>query len=169
MTFLLGNPSETLYWIILHGGLVMFYCVANTDMCQFDIENSALNVNSNKKKVVYSIFLDAIMNKHFTRECQSVVKKDKIMVGFIRKVDRLATLMTEREKETLDATGLICPEPLMVTRNRLRDMQSGDILKIIATDPSTSWDFPNFCRFIGHELVDVRVEGDQYTYWIRKA
>ncbi|MFT6015164.1 MAG: tRNA 2-thiouridine synthesizing protein A, partial [Candidatus Azotimanducaceae bacterium] len=45
----------------------------------------------------------------------------------------------------VDARGLRCPEPLMVVRNKLMDMTSGQIIKVVATDPSTSWDFPNFC------------------------
>ena len=57
----------------------------------------------------------------------------------------------------------------MVTRNRLMDMDSGEIVKVIATDPSTSWDFPNFCRFLGHQLVDKREEEGTYIYWIKKA
>lgn len=77
--------------------------------------------------------------------------------------------MQIEEDDSLDATGLRCPEPLMIARNRLRDMQSGDILKITATDPSTSWDFPNFCRFLGHELIRSEESDDHYIYWIRKA
>ena len=47
----------------------------------------------------------------------------------------------------IDAKGLRCPEPLMVVRNKMMDMESGEIIMVIATDPSTSWDFPNFCKF----------------------
>lgn len=53
----------------------------------------------------------------------------------------------------VDARGLRCPEPLMVIRNRMMDMQSGEIVKVTATDPSTSWDIPKFCNFLGHELL----------------
>ncbi|MBQ62902.1 MAG: sulfurtransferase TusA [Gammaproteobacteria bacterium] len=70
---------------------------------------------------------------------------------------------------TVDASGLRCPEPLMVTRNKLMDMASGEVIKIIATDPSTSWDFPNFCKFLNHELIQQEETGDQYCYWIRKG
>jgi tRNA 2-thiouridine synthesizing protein A len=72
----------------------------------------------------------------------------------------------------VDASGLRCPEPLMVVRNRLMDMESGQIIQVLATDPSTSWDFPNFCKFLHHELLKSEEnEGDsgkQYAYWIRK-
>jgi tRNA 2-thiouridine synthesizing protein A len=69
----------------------------------------------------------------------------------------------------VDATGLRCPEPLMVVRNKLMDMSSGQIIKVTATDPSTSWDFPNFCKFLSHELVHHEMDGDNYLYWIKKG
>ncbi len=69
----------------------------------------------------------------------------------------------------VDATGLRCPEPLMVVRNKMMDMQSGEVIKVIATDPSTSWDFPNFCRFLSHEMVHHEEVDDRYYYWIRKG
>ena len=50
----------------------------------------------------------------------------------------------------LDALGLRCPEPLMLLRNKVREMNQGDVIKVLATDPSTSWDFENFCRFMNH-------------------
>ncbi|XOV89358.1 MAG: sulfurtransferase TusA [Pseudomonadota bacterium] len=73
------------------------------------------------------------------------------------------------EDEFVDATGLRCPEPLMVTRNRMMDMASGQVIKIVATDPSTRWDFANFCKFLNHEMLAEEQEGETYTYWIRKG
>ena len=69
----------------------------------------------------------------------------------------------------LDAIGLICPEPLMLVRNQVRDMQSGQILHVTATDPSTGRDFNNFCRFMGHELLAECRCAEVYHYWIRKG
>ena len=69
----------------------------------------------------------------------------------------------------LDATGLVCPEPLMLVRNRVREMASGAVLHVLATDPSTGRDFHNFCRFMGHELVAEERDGDRFEYWIRKG
>jgi len=52
------------------------------------------------------------------------------------------------------------------------DMDSGQVIQVLATDPSTSWDFPNFCKFLRHELLrSEETEGDngkQYAYWIKK-
>lgn len=70
---------------------------------------------------------------------------------------------------TLDAMGLLCPEPLMLVRNQVREMRSGQVLYVTATDPSTGRDFHNFCRFMGHQLLDERHCGSTYHYWIRKG
>jgi tRNA 2-thiouridine synthesizing protein A len=70
---------------------------------------------------------------------------------------------------TLDATGLVCPEPLMIVRNKVREMASGQVIHVLATDPSTSRDFHNFCRFMGHELLAEEAQGERLEYWIRKG
>ncbi|MFC3609654.1 sulfurtransferase TusA [Stutzerimonas tarimensis] len=69
---------------------------------------------------------------------------------------------------TLDATGLNCPEPVMMLHNKVRDLGPGDMLKVIATDPSTQRDIPKFCLFLGHELVGQEEGEGSYLYWIRK-
>ncbi len=68
----------------------------------------------------------------------------------------------------VDASGLRCPEPLMLVRNKMMDMQSGEVIKVTATDPSTSWDFPNFCKFLKHEMVLSKTDETPFLYWIRK-
>ena len=67
----------------------------------------------------------------------------------------------------LDTSGLYCPEPIMLMHNQVRDMQSGSVLKVIATDPATTRDIPKFCNFLGHELLDHEESGDTYLYFIR--
>lgn len=69
---------------------------------------------------------------------------------------------------TLDATGLYCPEPVMMLHNQVRDLVAGGLLKVIATDPSTRRDIPKFCMFLGHELLAQSEEAGTYLYWIRK-
>ena len=68
----------------------------------------------------------------------------------------------------LDATGLNCPEPVMMLHKHVRELVSGGVLKVIATDPSTRRDIPKFCVFLGHELVLQEEEAGTYLYWIRK-
>lgn len=68
----------------------------------------------------------------------------------------------------LDATGLFCPEPVMMLHQQVRDLPAGGLLKVIATDPSTQRDIPKFCVFLEHELVEQQVQDGTYLYWIRK-
>ena len=53
----------------------------------------------------------------------------------------------------LDTQGLICPEPLMMLHRTIRQADGGDVIEILATDPATTRDIPNFCRHLGHELL----------------
>lgn len=70
--------------------------------------------------------------------------------------------------EILDASGLYCPEPVMMLHNKVRDLAPGTLLKVIATDPSTQRDIPKFCMFLGHELLEQQVDAGNYLYWIKK-
>lgn len=73
-------------------------------------------------------------------------------------------------EHTLDATGLMCPEPVMLLHRKVREMASGDELAVLATDPSTQRDIPKFCTFLGHELLLAEErETGQFYYRIRKA
>lgn len=71
--------------------------------------------------------------------------------------------------QELDACGLYCPEPVMMLHNRVRDIAAGQVLKVLATDPSTQRDIPKFCTFLGHELLEQSMLDDQYIYIIRKG
>lgn len=53
----------------------------------------------------------------------------------------------------LDTQGLICPEPVMMLHRTIRNADAGEVIEILATDPATTRDIPNFCRHLGHELV----------------
>ena len=70
---------------------------------------------------------------------------------------------------TVDAVDLHCPEPLMLVRNKVRAMDVGETVAIVATDPSTVRDFTNFCRFMGHELTVSERSGDRFRFVIRKG
>lgn len=74
--------------------------------------------------------------------------------------------------EQLDTRGLRCPEPLMMLHQAIRKVQSGAVIEMLATDPSTSWDIPKFCMHLGHQLLlqqQQEVDGAiQYHYQIQK-
>ena len=82
--------------------------------------------------------------------------------------------MTELEADrVVDTSGLRCPEPVMMLHKAIRTVAAGDVIKVVATDPSTQRDIPKFCRYLGHELLKERVEvietGDAYEYFIRRG
>lgn len=77
--------------------------------------------------------------------------------------------MSDTTEQQLDARGLLCPEPVMLLHNRVRDLSGGELLEVLATDPSTERDIPRFCQFLGHELVSVEKEEGEYRYVIRKG
>lgn len=72
-------------------------------------------------------------------------------------------------KQELDARGLFCPEPVMLLHNKIRDIEVGEVLRLTATDPSTSRDVPKFCLYLGHELLEATQTDEEYTYLIRKS
>lgn len=75
---------------------------------------------------------------------------------------------TEFDAE-LDARGLYCPEPVMMLHNRINDVAPGGVLRVVATDPSTTRDIPRFCQFLGHELVSEEEQNGEFVYLIRRG
>lgn len=71
--------------------------------------------------------------------------------------------------EELDTSGLKCPLPVLKAKKALRGLDTGEILRIIATDPSTAQDFPEYCANAGHELVESNESDGVYVFVIRKG
>jgi tRNA 2-thiouridine synthesizing protein A len=69
----------------------------------------------------------------------------------------------------LDTLGLRCPEPVMMVRLKIREMQVGETLLVVADDHSTTRDIPSFCRFMDHRLVASETGQKPYRYVIQKA
>jgi len=69
----------------------------------------------------------------------------------------------------LDAVGLLCPEPVMMLHNKVRDMGEGQVLRMVASDPSSMRDIPKFCSFLGHVLLAQTEEEGEYIYLIKKG
>jgi len=76
--------------------------------------------------------------------------------------------MNEVINKYLDASGLLCPEPVMMLHKTVREAAVGDVIEVIATDPSTVRDIPKFCLFLGHELISQKTEENKFFYYIRK-
>ncbi len=73
----------------------------------------------------------------------------------------------QAQKE-LDTRGLNCPLPILKAKKALADMTSGDILKVIATDPGSMRDFQAFARQTGNELVEQSTAADEYVHFLRR-
>ena len=69
----------------------------------------------------------------------------------------------------LDAVGLLCPEPLMKVRNKIRQIEDGQVLYVRASDPTTEHDLKNFCHFLNHDLLRIVHSPNLLEFWIRKG
>lgn len=58
----------------------------------------------------------------------------------------------------LDATGLLCPLPVLKARRALRSVQPGRVLRVLATDPGAVADFEHFCQTTGCQLIEHSTE-----------
>ena len=69
----------------------------------------------------------------------------------------------------IDLSGLHCPMPLLKAKLALNSMDSTQVLKIIATDPSSEKDFYMFVDQTDHQILDFQKDDRAYFYWIKKA
>jgi tRNA 2-thiouridine synthesizing protein A len=77
----------------------------------------------------------------------------------------LTMLNADRE---LDACGLKCPLPILRTKKVLNEMASGQVLKILATDPGSVRDFQAFSRQTGNQLLSSGESEGVFIFWLQK-
>ena len=68
----------------------------------------------------------------------------------------------------LDARGLNCPLPILRTKKALSDLASGQVLKVLATDPGAVKDFQTFSKQTGHALLSHSEENREFTFFMKK-
>ncbi|MDL5033127.1 sulfurtransferase TusA family protein [Pelomonas sp. APW6] len=68
----------------------------------------------------------------------------------------------------LDTRGLHCPLPILKAKKALADMQSGQLLKVVATDPGSTRDFQAFARQTGNELVAQSQAGEEFVHVLKR-
>ncbi|MFD2741093.1 sulfurtransferase TusA family protein [Sulfitobacter aestuarii] len=73
------------------------------------------------------------------------------------------------DEHDLDATGLLCPLPVLKARKRLQALAKGDVLKLRSDDPAAVIDVPHFCAEAGHALLSSESEGAVLLFAIRKG
>lgn len=68
----------------------------------------------------------------------------------------------------LDARGLRCPLPIVYAKKALNELKSGQVLKIVATDPLSVKDFQAFSRQTGNELLSHAESNEEFTFYIKR-
>jgi len=68
----------------------------------------------------------------------------------------------------VDARGLNCPLPILKAKKALNGMQSGQTLRVLATDPGSVRDFQAFAKQTGNELVEQQAQGAEFIHWMRR-
>lgn len=71
--------------------------------------------------------------------------------------------------EEIDASGLLCPLPVLKARKRLKGMKPGEVLRLIATDPAAVIDVPHFCSESGYILLAAHHDTQPQSYLIRRT
>lgn len=71
--------------------------------------------------------------------------------------------------QELDARGLNCPLPILRTKKAMNTLASGEILKVVATDPGSVKDMESFAKQTGNEIVGSGENGGEYTFFIKKG
>ena len=68
----------------------------------------------------------------------------------------------------LDVKGLNCPLPILRTKKTLAEMDTGQILRVQATDPGSLKDFPAFAKQTGNELVEQNEENKVFEFYLKR-
>ena len=83
----------------------------------------------------------------------------------VRLCQRETTMDVDQE---VDTRGLNCPLPILKAKKALATMQSGQLLKVIATDTGSIRDFQAFAKQTGNELVEQQTVGDEFIHVLRR-
>jgi len=70
--------------------------------------------------------------------------------------------------QELDACGLNCPLPILRAKKSLASLESGQVLRIIATDPGSVKDFEAFAKQTGNELLESTEDGGKFQFLVKK-
>ena len=74
------------------------------------------------------------------------------------------------KKEILDATGLLCPLPVLKLRKHLKSMDNGSLITVLADDPAAAIDIPHFCNETGNKFVSkTNSENGVKEYTVKKV
>ena len=83
-------------------------------------------------------------------------------------LDSLERNISRAIDKELDTRGLNCPLPILKAKKSLAVMNSGQVLKVLSTDPGAQRDFEAFARQTGNELLAQETEGDRFLIWMKR-
>jgi TusA-related sulfurtransferase len=68
----------------------------------------------------------------------------------------------------IDTRGLNCPLPILRAKKALADMTTGQVLKVVSTDPGSNRDFQAFCKQTGNDLLGQQTIGKDYIHYVKR-
>lgn len=71
--------------------------------------------------------------------------------------------------DLLDASGLNCPLPILRAKKALTALETGKVLRIVATDPGSVKDFESFAKQTGNELMESTEEDGKFCFMMKKV
>jgi len=78
-------------------------------------------------------------------------------------------MTTLKADKTLDCSGLLCPVPVIKTSKAIKELQVGQVLQMVATDPGAPADMEALARQTGNELLDSHQEDGKYIFYFRRV
>jgi tRNA 2-thiouridine synthesizing protein A len=78
-------------------------------------------------------------------------------------------MTTLKADKMLDCSGMLCPVPVIKTSKAIKEIQIGQVLQMIATDPGAPADMEALARQTGNELLDSHQEDDKYIFFFRRV
>jgi tRNA 2-thiouridine synthesizing protein A len=78
-------------------------------------------------------------------------------------------MTTLKADKTLDCSGMLCPVPVIKTSKAIKELQVGQVLQMVATDPGAPADMEAWSRQTGNDLLDSHKEGDKFVFYFRRV
>ena len=78
-------------------------------------------------------------------------------------------MTTLKADKMLDCSGMLCPVPVIKTSKAIKELQVGQVLQMVATDPGAPADMEAWSRQTGNELLDSHKEGDKFVFYFRRV
>ncbi len=79
------------------------------------------------------------------------------------------TTTIPEENKVLDCSGMLCPIPVIKTSRAIKEIEVGQVLKMIATDPGAPPDMEAWSRQTGNELIDSHQENGKFVFYFRRV